>query len=90
MQMNEKLGRSLDDFEAGRIDMDALIATWRRHGVEDASLPAKWREVLDGLLMRLESARLFSQDSCSFSRSELLATMREWLARAQAQVQAQQ
>lgn len=88
--MNEKLGRSLDDFEAGRIDMDALIATWRLHGVEDANLPAKWREVLDGLLMRLESARLFSHDSCSFSRSELLATMREWLARAQAQVQAQQ
>ena len=88
--MNEKLGRSLDDFEAGRIDMDALIATWRLHGVADANLPAKWREVLDGLLMRLESARLFSQDSCSFSRSELLATMREWLARVQAQVQAQQ
>jgi len=90
MHMNEGLGRSLDDFEAGRIDMDALIAVWRRHGVEDANLPEKWREVLDGLLMRLESARLFSQDSCSFSRSELLATMREWLARAQAQVQAQQ
>ncbi|MFH1813728.1 MAG: hypothetical protein ABIF28_06090 [Pseudomonadota bacterium] len=88
--MNERLGSSLDDFEAGRIDMDALIAIWRRLGVEDANLPAKWREVLDGLLMRLESARLFSQDSCSFSRSELLATMREWLARAQVQVQAQQ
>lgn len=88
--MNEKLGSSLDDFEAGRIDMDALIATWRRHGVDDANLPVKWREILDGLLMRLESARLFSQESCSFSRSELLATMREWLVRAQALVQAQQ
>jgi len=88
--MNEKLGSSLDDFEAGRIDMDALIATWRRHGVDDSNLPVKWREILDGLLMRLESARLFSQESCSFSRSELLATMREWLVRAQALVQAQQ
>ena len=88
--MNERLGTSLDDFEAGRIDMDVLIAAWRHYGVDDATLPAKWREVLDGLLMRLESARLFSQDSCSFSRSELLATMREWLKRVQAQVQTQQ
>lgn len=88
--MNEALARSLAEFEAGRIDMDALIAVWRRHGCEDTAIPAKWREALDGLLMRLESARLFSQDSCSFSRSELLATMREWLERVQAQVQAQQ
>ncbi len=88
--MNEALGRSLTDFEAGRIDMDALVAIWRRHGVDDTTLPAKWREVLDGLLMRLESARLFSGESCSFSQSELLATMREWLNRVQAQVQAQQ
>jgi len=87
--MNDRLGKSQDDFEAGCIDMDALIAIWRRDGCEDATLPASWREVLDGLLMRLESARLFSQDSCSFSRSELLATMREWLRRVQAQ-QAQQ
>jgi hypothetical protein len=87
--MNEQLGASLDDFEAGRIDMDALIALWRQHGVNEAVLPDAWRNALDGLLMRLESARLFSQDSCSFSRSELLATMREWLKRAQAQ-QAQQ
>jgi hypothetical protein len=90
MTMNEALARSLADFEAGRIDMDALIATWRRHGVDDATLPAKWREVLDGLLMRLESARLFSGESCSFSQGELLATMREWLSRVQAQIQAQQ
>ncbi len=88
--MNEMLGRSLADFEAGRIDMDDLIALWRRHGCDDPAIPAGWREVLDDLLMRLESARLFSQDSCSFSRSELLATMREWLTRAQAQVQMQQ
>jgi hypothetical protein len=88
--MNEKLAGSLADFEAGRIDMDTLISLWRQHGCDNAAIPAKWREVLDGLLMRLESARLFSQDSCSFSRSELLATMREWLVRVQAQMQAQQ
>lgn len=87
--MNEKLASTLADFEADRIDMDALIETWRTHGVGDASIPEKWREVLDGLLMRLESARLFSGESCSFSRSELLATMREWLKRVEQQ-QAQQ
>lgn len=88
--MNEALGRTLAEFEAGRIDMDALIATWRQYGVDDMRLPARWREVLDGLLMRLESARLFSGDSCSFSRSELLANLREWLSRVEAQIQAQQ
>lgn len=88
--MNEALARSLADFEAGRTDLDSLIAVWRQYGCADPAIPARWREVLDGLLMRIESARLFSQDSCSFSRSELLAALREWLARAQAQVQAQQ
>jgi hypothetical protein len=88
--MNEVLSRALTDFEAGRLDMDELIAQWRKYGVDDERIPARWREVLDGLLMRLESARLFSGESCSFSRSELLATMREWLDRVQAQMQAQQ
>ena len=82
--MNEALGRSLADFEAGRIDMDALIAIWRRHGVDDATLPAKWREVLDGLLMRLESARLFSGESCSFSQADMLGALGDWLTRARA------
>jgi hypothetical protein len=88
--MNELLTKSLSEFEAGRIDMDALIALWRRHGCDDTAIPEKWRTVLDGLLMRLESARLFTQDSCSFSRSELLATMREWLVWVQQQMQQQQ
>lgn len=88
--MNEVLSRVLADFEAGRLDMDELIAQWRMHGVDDPHIPAKWRAVLDGLLMRLESARLFSGESCSFSRSELLAALREWLDRVQAQMQSQQ
>lgn len=50
-------------------------------------LPPRYGEVLDQLLDRLESSALFSEDSCSFSQSDLQASLALWLDKAQAQFQ---
>lgn len=51
-----------------------------------AALPPRYGEVLLGLLDRLESSALFAEESCSFSHSELLASLRLWADKAQSQL----
>jgi hypothetical protein len=51
-----------------------------------ASLPAKFEPVLQHVLDRLESSALFSEESCSFSQTELLDSLQQWLDHAQRQL----
>lgn len=51
-----------------------------------AALPPKFATVLQQLLDRLESAALFSEESCSFSQKELLDSLQQWLDHAQRQL----
>jgi hypothetical protein len=48
-----------------------------------SDLPEAFSTVWDNLLDRLESAALFSGDSCSFSQTDLLASFDLWLDKAQ-------
>lgn len=43
------------------------------------ALPARFGEVLMQLLTALESAALFSEESCSFSQPDLFANLQSWL-----------
>ncbi|MES2511785.1 MAG: hypothetical protein V4625_17815 [Pseudomonadota bacterium] len=52
-----------------------------------AALPERYSEVLLNLLDRLESSALFTEESCSFSHSDLLDSLQMWLDKAQAQLQ---
>lgn len=45
-------------------------------------LPPRFAEVLLGLLDRLESSALFSEESCSFSQKDLLDNIALWLEKA--------
>lgn len=47
-----------------------------------AALPPRYGEVLRGLLDRLEASALFTEESCSFSRSELLHHLQAWVDKA--------
>jgi hypothetical protein len=47
-----------------------------------AALPPRYGEVWLGLLDRLESSALFSEESCSFSQSALLDNLEAWLQKA--------
>lgn len=51
------------------------------------ALPARFNEVLSQLLNRLESAALFTEESCSFSQKELLDSLQLWIDKARLQLQ---
>ena len=53
-----------------------------------AALPPRYTEVLFGLLDRLESSALFSEESCSFSQRDLLDNLQLWLDKAALQLPA--
>ena len=52
-----------------------------------ASLPERFGDVLSQLLNRLESSALFTEESCSFSREDLLDSLQRWLDKARLQLQ---
>lgn len=54
-----------------------------------AALPERFQEVLMQLLNRLESSALFTEESCSFSRNDLLDSLQLWLDKAGQTLQAQ-
>jgi hypothetical protein len=50
------------------------------------ALPPRYGEVLLGLLDRLESSALFSEESCSFSQKDLLDNLQLWVDKARGQL----
>ena len=50
------------------------------------ALPPRFAQVLQKLLDRLESSALFSEESCSFSQTELLDSLQQWLDHAHHQL----
>jgi hypothetical protein len=69
---------SVADFSLEARNQSALLA----------ALPERYAPVLLGLLDRLESSALFSEESCSFSQKDLLANLQLWLDKAQQQIHA--
>ncbi len=47
-----------------------------------SALPPRYADVLGQLLSRLESSALFTEESCSFSRKDLLDSLQMWLDKA--------
>ena len=78
--------QSLVQLRAGQLGMSAFTHTARQQDVLLAALPEKYAEVWHGLLDRLESSALFSEESCSFSQTDLLDSLAMWLDKAQAQL----
>lgn len=51
------------------------------------ALTPRYTEVLNGLLDRLESSALFSEESCSFSQQGLLDNLQVWVDKARGQLE---
>jgi hypothetical protein len=51
-----------------------------------AALPARYEEVLLSLLDRLEAGALFTEESCSFSVTQLHESLEMWLSKARLQL----
>ena len=52
-----------------------------------AALPLRYAEVLSQLLTRLESSALFTDESCSFSRNDLIDGFQAWIEKAAQQLE---
>ena len=74
--------QALAQLRADALGVQAFCTQARGQGELLAALPPRYGEVWLGLLVRLESSALFSEESCSFSQSSLLDNLDGWLAKA--------
>ena len=78
------LQNALAQLRAGTLPVQAFSAQARELDALLAALPPRYGEVLLGLLDRLESSALFTDESCSFSHRDLLDSVQLWLDKAAA------
>ena len=76
-----RMTQALQAFERGELPLSALSLQWRSD-VASLPLPGRFGEVAAQLLDRLEAGALFSEESCSFSRKDLLANLHLWTDKA--------
>ena len=74
----------------GDLSAAALRDTARAQQALLAALPPRYGEVLLNLIDRLEASALFTEESCSFSRSSLLDHLQAWVDKAGASLQVAQ
>lgn len=85
--MTDSLRLALERLRSGRLSTRQFVAVWRSDTAPLlAELPSRYAEVLESVLMRLESSALFSEESCSFSRLELIDNLALWLDKAEAYI----
>lgn len=78
---------ALQRLEDGSINASTLGDLARASQALLTALPERYGQVLLQLLDRLESGALFTEESCSFSQTDLLVHLRGWLDKARAQLQ---
>ena len=76
------LSQALTQVRGGSLGAQAFSQTARSQTTLLARLPPRFADVLLNLLDRLESSALFSEESCSFSQTDLLDSMQLWLDKA--------
>ena len=79
---------ALQRLRQGETSAHAFSEAARQQEALLAALPARYAEVLHGLLDRLESGALFSEESCSFSQKDLIDSLQMWLDKAATALQA--
>ena len=82
------LGHSLAQLRANALGVTDFCAQARAQEPLLSALPPRYGEVWLGLLDRLESSALFSEESCSFSQSALLDNLDLWMQKAAGQLPA--
>ncbi|MES2104605.1 MAG: hypothetical protein V4634_11335 [Pseudomonadota bacterium] len=77
-----QLQASLESLSRQTVSVADFCKTWRAQADLLAALPPRYAQVLEDLLGRLEAGSLFTEESCSFSQSELIAQLGMWLDKA--------
>jgi hypothetical protein len=78
----QALRRSLSDLRAGRLAIPAFCQAWRNETALHAALPPRYAQVMEDLLGRMEAGSLFTEESCSFSQTDLQDSLAIWLDKA--------
>lgn len=78
LQQLDTLAKALQDLVRGDLTATAFSALAEKQVTLLATLPPRYAEVLTGLLTRLESSALFTEESCSFSHQDLLGSLQVW------------
>ncbi len=76
------LRTSLDELRQRRLSVDGFCRVWRAQRALLEALPARYAQVMEDLLGRLEAGSLFTEESCSFSQEDLQANLSVWLDKA--------
>jgi hypothetical protein len=78
------LHQTLTQLRNSQVSPSALASAFReaaqRH---QPALPQRYHEVLNQLLSQLESSALFAEESCSFSQTDLIDLLADWLSKAE-------
>ncbi len=77
----DRMNTALIQSQNGQLTQNEMIRLWRSQAASLA-LPARFEEVLHPLLDRIEASVLFSEESCSFSQKDLLASLQMWADKA--------
>ena len=80
------LRQGLEAARSGAMPASELATLFREHAGRLEELPERFGQVLEGVLMQLESGGLFTEESCSFSQQDLLESLQVWVDRAQARL----
>lgn len=83
------LRSALQALQARQISISDFCQQWRSQSVLLATLPERYRQVMEDLLGRLEAGSLFTEESCSFSQEDLHAHLAVWLDKATQTLQQQ-
>ncbi|QTN28069.1 hypothetical protein HZ993_22965 [Rhodoferax sp. AJA081-3] len=83
----DALQGALGQLRSGALTPHALSDLSRAQTILLDTLPPRYGEVLLGLMDRLESSALFSEESCSFSQQGLLDNLQVWVDKARGELQ---
>lgn len=70
-------------------DSKQLIDEFRSEKSLLAELPAVFEGALESILERMESTALFSEESCSFSKADMIAALTVWVEKAKSYLEKQ-
>ena len=83
----DRMTQALTACGQGQLAQSEMIRLWRT-AAPSLALPARFDEVLHPLLDRIEASALFSEESCSFSQTDLMASLQLWADKARARLTA--
>lgn len=83
----EQLSQLLQGLREGRARLETLCELASAAELRQA-LPQQFSVVLDKLVDSLQSSALFTEESCSFSREDLLDSLQMWIDKARARLDA--